>query len=119
MENNKEEKVQINFETLVYNFGEVQPNDVVDFSFKCDDTDKIDSINSCGCTEIVLEPTELKGKLDIRSAGHNSGIINKVINVYLKDGQPYEIIDEKKRRNKNPLKGQVRLTLTGSVNLDK
>lgn len=112
-------------ENGVYNFGEVGPEDVIEYSIKfLKSADDIESVQKgCGCTSAYWDDEKhaIVGTLDMSKAGPAGGyptgetVITKYIFVWLNDGQPRFEADSKKQQRNNPQKAHLRLTLTGKV----
>lgn len=108
-----------------YDFGEVNPTDILDYEFPFHGSgDQIEYIEKgCGCTSAYYdaETNKIKGQLDIAKANGSKDYpegetaINKHLFVWLNDGQPRFVADAKKQKQSNPKKSWFRLNLVGSV----
>lgn len=105
------------------------PNEKVAFEFKYkgDAADLACVQGTCGCTNVWIEGDTVKGVLTlgdksqyVGKAGSN-GIAaeHKNVKIYLEDGKPYVVIDDKKLKNDNPEKVILTLNISGTVNINE
>ena len=120
MELNGTEELKQYVKTDVFKLGTVKSTDVIEYSFDFlgnanDDIEYLEK--SCGCTEAIFKDGQIKGHLDISKSGKiESGVtVTKYIYVYIKDGEPRFLRDEKYRKIPNPNKNWFRLQLSGLV----
>ena len=107
-------------------FGEVGPDDVIDYNipFK-GDPELIEYIEKgCGCTSAFFRDGAIQGQIHVNQANGNQNYqpglttINKYVTVYVNDGQPRFMSDNLKQRKTNPQKSWFRIKLTFSVVVD-
>lgn len=106
----------------LYEFGEVKPDDFKAFEFEWKkekgDIEYVES--SCPvCTKVWYEDGKIKGTVDFSKVGTfqkgTESAIGKQVTVYINDGLPRFIPNEKMQKTVNPLKQFITLTITGLV----
>lgn len=115
--------VQLYFDNLVFNYGDVAGDAVVEYEFPFKgEADQIEYVEKgCGCTSAYYEDGKVKGQLELAKTappngyGDGSTPVMKYVFVYLNDGERRWVADERKQKQMNPNKSFVRLTLTGNV----
>lgn len=110
-------------ETHEYNFGQVGPKDVINYDFKfLGLPSQIEYIEkTCGCTSAFLEGGYFKGEIDMAAAGDykpGENTVTKWVYVWLNDGYPRFIANERKEKQLNQLKSYFKLKIYGQVIVD-
>ena len=108
-----------------YDFGEAKKDETIEYVFDfLGNADQIEYLEkSCGCSSAFFDEKEgvIRGKLDLSKANGNSEYspgetaINKMVYVWLNDGQPRFIANHLKEKQQNPAKSWFRLDVVGKV----
>lgn len=109
--------------TAIFEMGERGPLEVVDYEFEfLGSPDQIEYVEKgCGCSTAYFEDGKIKGVLDMGKANGNQGwppgesSVNKYVFIWLNDGEPRYIGNERKEKISNPKKSFFRLQLAGKV----
>lgn len=107
-------------------FGEVGPNDVLNYNviFKGDPALIQYIEKGCGCTSAYFKDGMIQGSINVNQANGSqdylpgSTVVNKYVTVYMNDGEPRFTSDDLKQRKTNPQKTWFRIKLTFNVIVD-
>lgn len=120
MELNENNGLSVLINDATYNFGDVKEDDVIKYEFEfLGNPNQIQYIEKgCGCTSAYFEDGKIKGELDMAKAqSYESGEnqVNKYVYVWLNDGQPRFMANNKKEKITNQNKAYFVLKLIGKV----